>query len=478
MKKILLLLSVLLSSDAMFAQEEDPLYVCRNGFEFEISSQPNWGYGKPIVISVVPNSSADAAGLRPGDIIEEVEGMITERESVDNILHEMLNPETGKIRIKTSNFGEQSELLTINKICPLSTALTERDLASVYAFYSIEDVQSCGFGCPFKTRASKDSNLLRYRTFGFSPINPDYPELEKAINAVIRRELENKGLVFTESAPDLLVQTYYSFNKNLNFRNRDNIDKFPTVSRFNMTTGNTEQLPIFYSPLMKADQAEYALNLGIRMIDPKKTKSGIVEAVWECEANEMIKSADYTLDRYAEFHLPLMLLQFPYIRSREDADFVFSRKAYNFTGISFDMDNLSMIADIEVNSPADKAGLRPGDKILKINDIRLDSDTRRADNRYKQFIMKTMELRDPNTRFTNADGFSRCMLWDKFKYAQVYDAIRNPENLAVFSYLFFFESFINLSGSNIIIFTIERAGEILGIKVKPVIVREKSFSVN
>jgi len=69
-------------------------------------------------------------------------------------------------------------------------------------------------------------------------------------------------------------------------------------------------------------------------------------------------------------------------------------------------------------------------------------------------------------------------LWDKFKYAQVYDAIRNPENLAVFSYLFFFESFINLSGSNIIIFTIERAGEILGIKVKPVIVREKSFSVN
>jgi len=141
------------------------------------------------------------------------------------------------------------------------------------------------------------------------------------------------------------------------------------------------------------------------------------------------------------------------------------------------MDNLSMIADIETGSPADKAGLMPGDKILKINDIRLDSDTRRADSRYKQFILKTMELRDPKTRFTNADGFSRCMLWDKFKYAQVYDAIRHPDNGAVFSYLFCFEPYVNLSGSNIITFTVERDKTVLDIKVKPLIVREKGFEV-
>ena len=46
--------------------------VCRAGFAFEISNNPNWGNGEPVVINITPGSPAERAGLKLNDIILEV----------------------------------------------------------------------------------------------------------------------------------------------------------------------------------------------------------------------------------------------------------------------------------------------------------------------------------------------------------------------------------------------------------------------
>jgi hypothetical protein len=233
-----------------------------------------------------------------------------------------------------------------------------------------------------------------------------------------------------------------------------------------------ENLPIYYNPLIHSNQAEFFLTLGIRVVDTKKSDNGGL--VWECEANELLQSY-YSLDDYSKLHIPLMFMQYPYPKSTDVARFFYGRSRYNYTGIQFNMDNMKEIVSIDPSSPAAQVDIQPGDVIEKINGIKFNNNTKSADSNYKQFILKTMHLRDQKTQFTNADGFTRCMYWGKLNQAQIYDTFRKPEFSAAFSYLFYFEPYINLSGTNIVSFNIARGKHKSEIKVKPVIVEEEVF---
>jgi len=459
-----------LSSWFMAFSQPEPKMVCQHGFKFEISMQKNWGYLQPVVIGVTPNTSADAAGLRVNDIIEKIDGKPALNENIDTIISWIQNSDA-QIQLTISNLNESHQNRTLEKYCNLSNSITERDLAGVYSFYSLEDVQTHAFTCPFRTSVNPESNLFLFSTFGFAAPDPNNRELEKTINAAIRKSLEQKGLKYSEKKPDLIVHTHYSFTPNPNFRNNTNADKFPIVSRYNMNTKSMENLPIYYNPLIHTNQAKFFLKLGIQLTDNKKNKT---VTVWECEANELLQS-NYSLADYAEFHVPLMLTQYPYPKSTETALFYYSRSSYNYTGICYNMDNLKEVTEVAPFSPAEKAGIKAGDIIEKINDIKFVNNPKTADNNYKQFIYKTSPLRDPATQFTNAEGFTRCMYWDKMKYALIQDEFRKPEYSTVFSYLFYFKPYINLSGTNIVGFSIVRNKQKLEIKVKPVIVSEEIF---
>jgi membrane-associated protease RseP (regulator of RpoE activity) len=470
MKKIIFLLIFLHGTFLAFSQGE-MTSICHFGFTFEVSRQESWGYAKPVILTVTPNTSADAGGLKINDIIESIDGKSTEGQMIDTITFWLQNSLKEKVELKVSSLKEKNKDLTLTRYCRLSNAIVEKDLASVYSFYSLEDTQNRAFTCPFKTVADSKSNLLNFKTFGFSPVDPDNRKLETEINAVIRKSLEQKGLTYSAVNPDLVVQNYYSYNKNLNYRNSDNSDKLPLVNRYNVQTGNMEKLLIYFDPLIHPNQARYFLKLGIRLVDRKANQ----KVVWECEANELIQSGEYVLNTYAEFHIPLMLMQYPYIKSAETASFYYSCTKYNYTGINYNMDKLNEIIDVDYSSPAVKSELRPGDIIEKINGIKVNTKLKSVDSNYKQFIFRTMPLRDASTQFTNAEGFTKCMYWDKLKYAQIYDAFRKQEFSAVFSYLFYFEPYINLGGTNIITFSVIRGKEKEEIKVTPVVVTEVVF---
>jgi hypothetical protein len=447
-----------------------PTTVCQYGFTFEISMQKNWGYMQPVVLSVTPNSTADAAGLHVNDIIEKINNKPTAGENITTI-YDWLQNSGNQIQLTVSNLKGNLQNRVLDKYCYLNSSLSERDLANVYSFYSLEDAQTRAFTCPFKTTVNPESNLLLYKSFGFAAPDPNNQSLEKTINANIRKTLEQKGLQYSEKNPDLLIKISYSYIANPNFQNSPNADKFPVACRFNVNTKSMENVPVYYNPLIQANQAKFFLKFNVQLIDNKKNKKS---PVWECEANELLQSG-YSIADYAEFHIPLMFMQYPYPKSTETAQFYYSRSKYNFTGIRYNMDNLKEVAEVEPSSPAAKAGIQAGDIIEKINDIKLVTNIKSADNNYRQFVYITAPLRDQATQFTNAEGFTRCMYWNKMKYAMISDAFKKPEFSTVFSYLFYFEPYVNLSGTNIVSFSIKRGNQREVVKIKPEIVSEEFF---
>jgi len=459
-----------------FAQNE-PMSICYHGFTFEMSTQKNWGYNKPVVLTVTPNSSADANGIKVYDIIEEINGKKTEGQTIGTINDWLQDSLKEPLTLNIRNLKDASRVVTLIRQCMPANALTEKDLASIYVFYSLEDAQNRAFTCPFNTSAASGVNLESYKTFGFAPINKDNKDLEGNIDAVIRTSLEEKGLKYAQNNPDLIINTYYSLNKNLNYNKNYDNDKLPTETRYDVVTHKMVLLPIYYSPFIDSKQAEYLLNLGIRFVDRKLSANNRDAVVWECESNELVQSGNYTVDKYAVFHIPLMLMQYPYIRSNETAKFHYSHSRYNYTGISYNIDKLKEIVYIDRLSPASKVDLQIGDKILEINRIKFNDNPKSADSRYKQFIFKTMNLRDHKTQYTDANGFTKCMFWDKFKYAEVNKEFMKPDNSTTFSYLFYFEPYINLSGTNIVTFFIERNKQKTAVSIKPLIVTEDIFEI-
>jgi hypothetical protein len=432
--------------------------------------QKNWGYLQPVILSITPNSSADAAGLLINDIIEKINEKPTAGENIETIIN-WLEDSNLQIQLTVSNLKEKEQKRIINKDCRFDNSLTEKDLASVYSFYSLEDVHTHAFTCPFKTTVDQGSNLLLYTSFCFAAPDLNNAELEKIINASIRKSLEGKGLKYSESNPDLIIQTYYSIMANPNFQNNPQSDKFPVVSRYNILKNSMENLPIYYNPLIHTNLAKFFLKLGVRLFDNRKNYNS---PIWECEADELLQS-NYSLADYAEFHIPLMFMQYPYPKSKETAHFYYASRKYNFTGINYNMDDLKEITEVDPSSPAATSGIQGGDIIEKINGIKFISNVKTADSNYKQFIYKTSSFRDTNSQFTNAEGFTRCMYWDKMKYAQIQDEFRKPEFSTSFSYLFYFRQYINLSGTNIISFSIKRGNLKEEIRIKPVIVSEEVF---
>ena len=474
MKRIFLLLAFIGICSYAFSQQYND-FVCRLGFTFEMSQQNSWGQNKPIVLSVQPLSPADAAGLKVNDIIEAINDAPTEGQMFQIITEWIQNASSEQTKLTVSNLQYRNKELTIHKDCKLVNAINEKDLANSYSFYSLENIQERSFECPFKTTANTEANLINYHTFTFMAIDEKNQTLENIINEEIKRSLELKGLKYTsDTDADIIVHTYYSYNNNLNYAGIINVDKYPVACRYNVHTSSMENLPIYYHPLINQKQSPYLLNLGIRLIDKKRSANENLYIVWECEANEMLRE-DYRLEAYSKFHVPLMLMQYPYPQTTNVARFRLNQMKYNYTGLSYNINQLVEIIDVDRFSPAYQASIQPGDEVEKICGIKVIKNSKSASSSYKQFIYKTMSFRDPQTIYTDANGFTQCMYWDKFKYAQIAEEFKKAEFETMYSYLFYFEPYINLSGTNILTFDIKRGKQKMSVKVTPSIRTEYSF---
>ena len=379
-----------------------------------------------------------------------------------------------EVVMTVKNLAHDSRQILIKKDCKKSLSISEDQLASAFSMYSLETTKEVDFTCPFKTTVTKDTvNFSQFKTFAFSPIDENNRELEEKINENIKNELTKKGMTVDVVQPDILIQTYYYFDKNPNYVGTNKIVvKKEAVYRYNLAHNKVEKFPFLASNTSESE-AEYLLQFGIRLID-QKIQPGRV--LWECESNELMETA-YSLNDYAQAHTPLMFMQYPYVKYSLNVPYHISMKSYNYTGISYDINRLELISEVKRNSPAYEVGIRAKDVVEKIGRNKMGYTSEEFSKAYKQFITKTLSYRDPKTIFTDSNGFKYCMLWDVFKYPQVADAINEPDNLGAFSYLYFFTPYINPTGNNACTFVIRRGKEKKEVVIRPTIHTETTIEV-
>ena len=98
--------------------------------------------------------------------------------------------------------------------------------------YSLETTSEREFVCPFKTVATTDTvDFGQFRSYKFAATDEN-TELEANINRVIEKELAKKGFTSDEQNPDLLIQTFYYFDKNPNYVGPNPIKLKQPVYRF------------------------------------------------------------------------------------------------------------------------------------------------------------------------------------------------------------------------------------------------------
>lgn len=465
MKRGILSIILLCICSFCFAQNRSNL-ICRLGFTYEISQSPNWGLGKPVVKTVIPYTPAEQAGIKQNDIIEDIDGIAIG--NIDsNDIPQLLNPAgNNEVILTVSNIAYPSRQVLIAKDCKRSNAINEEQLATAYAMYSLESTTERVFICPFKTTSTTDPiDFARFKTFAFSAVDENNRALETVINESIEKELVKKGLSFDSNQPDILVQTFYFFDRNPHYMgaNKVLVEKEPTY-RYDYNSTRMVKLPFLNYAAAEAE-AEYILQLGIRLIDQKEVAGRIL---WECEANELMESS-YRLEEYARLHIPLMCMQYPYVKYSRNVLFHVDMKSYNYTGISYDINRLELVVDVDRNSPAYAAGIRAKDVIEKIGRHKMNHTAEEFTAGYKRFISQTMRYRDPKTIYTDANGFRYSMFWDTFQYPKVADAIQKNEYRSAFSYLYNYAPYISPSGTNTCTFNIVRGKNKMEVVIRPTI---------
>jgi hypothetical protein len=473
MKRILFLFIVLCNTCLISAQYD---VNCRLGFSYEISNNSQWGKNKPVIMKVYQNSPAEKVGIKQNDIIEEIDGFKVDEISLDDVDSLLTASESFETNLIIRNFADQPNAVHIIKECLSIDALSESRLASAFSMYSVENTHDRLFICPVTTSATRDEvDFSQFKTFDFAPLEDlSLSKIESAINEIIKTELIQKGLRYNTLNPDFIVHTHYTFDKNANFRrkSKETENQGPTI-RYDITRDRIIQLP-FYNLSTPESESEYILQLGVRFIDQKYVQG---RELWECEANELM-SAPYAIEEYATIHLPLMCLQFPYIKYNRNAQFILTKKAYNYTGINYSIYKINEIVEVDYDSPAFEAGIRAGDIIEKIENKRVDFSSQEFTAAYRSFISNTMKYRDNETRFTDANGFSHSMFWDTFKYPQIVKTLKNDKYKTAFAYLYAFAPYVNPERSTSCTFNIRRNGEKLTIVVRPTFYSEKTIELN
>ncbi len=443
--------------------------VCNLGFTFTISKNHNWGINEPVVTKVFPGTPAEKSGLKVNDIILEINGNGTYLKNYD-IIKAWFAEEDKSMNISVRNLKNDFHQMIIDKDCRDKNALSEALLAPVFAFYSLEDVQERSFLMPVKTRIHEKAVFTNYHTFDFAPSDENSPQIDEQITNIMERNLRKLGLVRNENDPDFIIQTYYSYQKNPGYNPQSPTDSYKPTWRFDTKNNRLIKVPIYQpNEPVRTNDVMYNLEFGFRFFDNKYFEDlEDLVLIWESDVVERL-SGSLGLVEYLEMNLPLILSQFPYGKDSDIITVEVNHLKYNYTGLNYDMNYLNKIVSVDKDSPAEKAGILPGDIVREIGAIKFSQDPRKITDQYRRFISETMDYRDQRTKYEDIKGNENCMFWNIQSYNKISQAINSNRYNAVFSYLFNFNQYINWETPRSLTIGVERNGKKMDFEVIPLI---------
>lgn len=450
MKKISLILffvtTLVLGMSAQRLQSTENLY-CDFGITFEISSNPGWGYGEPVILTIQPFSPADKAGLRVGDIVMEVNSKATYLRNYQTISNWFSDPSGDDIRLTVRNIDTYFQEYVIKRECKGINSISEYNLALAHSFYSIENTSQRGFSLPLRVDPNLNVDFTDYHTFDFVNEGQSVPEVDYYINARLEKALIARGLKRSSDDPDILVQSYYTYQPNVKYDASTNSRSSKTW-RYDSESQQMIQVPILSAEDPNAEvKGQYILELGVRFFDKKYIDKTKLTQIWDCKTREFL-TEQMQMEEYVRLHAPLMVMQFPYSAPKTIAKYTVNFNAFNYTGLNFDPRDMKTISYVEAGSPAQSVGLRAGDVVEKIDNVKFAFNADELESGYRRFIVETMPLRDKQTRFIDANGFPDCMYWDRTKYADVLAAFKKNSIYATcFAYLYSFEKYVSGTSS-------------------------------
>ena len=328
-----------------------------------------------------------------------------------------------------------------------------------------------------KITTNENAVFSDYRTFDFAPVEDGTPAIDARISAIFERMLRERGLKRDQNDPDFIIQTFYSYQSNPSYNdNPSNAKNDIPHWRFDIKNNKMVKLPLF-SPteVVKDSDVPYFLEFGYRFYDRKFVEPGEMIQIWECEVKERVKS-NYGLENYLETNLPLILLKYPYPGNMNLATYEVNFLQYNYTGLNYDIDNISRVAYVDANSPAANAGIKSGDIIKNIQGVKMSNNLKALTNSYRLFINETMSYRNPNTRYTDTNGYKDCMFWEVSEYNQVAKTLDKKSYQTAFSYLFNFNQYIDWNTPSTLSIDIERNRDKLNFDVKPEVYKSAHIS--
>lgn len=463
MKKVLITIFFILSL-CLYSNAQE---ICLTGLKYQKSDNHNWGYSMPVVTDVIYDSPAQKANIKVGDIILSIDNIETKGLSINQINQLIQSNETNKI-IKIRNLSGIKDIL-LTRECHISNSISEEQIARAFSFYSLRDVYDRLVMYPIKFRSDENYDFTKVKTFSFANQN-DVTDTDKTIFGVIANILKASGLKQTDSVPDVWVDIFYKLDENKN--NTSDIENTYTY-RYNFATEDMDRLPIFNIGTPPTF-AEYTISFGINIFSGNN-KGNIV---WTSKSEDLLFD-EIPMDYYACSVLPLMLRGFPFIEKSEYPTYLFNKRKYNYTGIRFQSGDLGHIVEVDDNSPAYMAGIKPGDNVLSINGISLSKVKKDGTTKsYIKFIKETDRYRLPlKFAFRDANGVAACRYWDDTKKKDIADVFVRNKYDTPFSYLFFFRDYINPNGDKEIIFEIERNGSTYSVVVNPKIKSYTNISI-
>ena len=123
MKRIISFIILSFSLFQMSAQSVP--VVCSVGFAFEISNNPNWGRGEPVIINITPGSPAEKAGIKLNDIILEVNNRGTYLKPYNTIKSWMLDNDLSYMDISIRNLETGFKTIRVDKDCRSRNGIDE-----------------------------------------------------------------------------------------------------------------------------------------------------------------------------------------------------------------------------------------------------------------------------------------------------------------------------------------------------------------